>query len=526
MKKNIYIWSIMLLMVMVTGCREESDVVQNYAFNDGLNFKEAENSYAGKFKVLWKALNQNYSIWDYERSFGLDWDAVYDEFLPKYEALDQRNDVTNAELGKLLEETVAPLHDGHLVAQMKNHQTGDFVLVSPSKLRVSQRDDYQVSDNFTPNLNAYLPTAQGGNGDIEVYKEASTSFGEQLVAVYKKEGMGYQWASAEADRLRELPSRTDKEDFLLEGLDNFVSAFGTMIQHIIKGYSDADILQEYNQLALTYQYLQIPGLHSIHNGFLKQGIDVKYALFRNKVAYFYLSGFDLTPYMSDEYADQFFPGANAQTKEAIKQVYNVWDSWFKAVQELHAAGQLRGVIIDVRSNGGGMLNDYKYVLGSLLPSGGYDIGMARFKRGLGRYDYSPLVSARFPTLEESHDAISEPIVVLCNCGSVSMSEMTALGCKTLPNGTLIGKTTHGGLCALHGDASSYTIDYAGIVGEQDTTPVWLYIPTMVTMSKEGQIFEGIGLTPDIEVSFDQSLSKTTGRDTQLERALQFMNTGH
>ena len=139
----------MLLLVMVTSCREESDAVQNYAFNDGLAFEEAMESYAGKFKVMWKALDQNYGIWDYERSLGLDWDAVYDEFLPKYEALDKRDDVTDDELRKLLEETLAPLHDGHFGAQMENHQTGGSVLVDPSSTRDQQRDDYEAMENTT-----------------------------------------------------------------------------------------------------------------------------------------------------------------------------------------------------------------------------------------------------------------------------------------------------------------------------------------------------------------------------------------
>jgi len=143
MKNKIMILGAMLLLVMVTSCREESDAVQNYAFNDGLAFGEAEKSYAGKFKVLWKALDQNYAIWDYERSLGLDWDAVYDEFLPKYEALDERDDVTDNELKELLEATVAPLHDGHFVAEIQNHQTGNFVLVSPSHTRREQRSDYE-----------------------------------------------------------------------------------------------------------------------------------------------------------------------------------------------------------------------------------------------------------------------------------------------------------------------------------------------------------------------------------------------
>ena len=145
---------------------------------------------------------------------------------------------------------------------------------------------------------------------------------------------------------------------------------------------------------------------------------------------------------------------------------------------------------------------------------------------MGRYDYSPLSPFKVKTLEADHETITEPIVILANCGSISMAEMTTLGCQSLPNGSLIGKRTHGGLCSLSKDPSIYYQNYAGIVGEQDKTPVWLYIPQMVTMSKEKQIFEGVGLTPDIEVDFDITLSESTGRDTQLERALQFLRTGN
>ena len=144
---------------------------------------------------------------------------------------------------------------------------------------------------------------------------------------------------------------------------------------------------------------------------------------------------------------------------------------------------------------------------------------------MGRYDYSPLSPFKIPTLEKAHETITEPIVILTNCCSVSMSEMTSLSCRQLPNGTLIGKRTHGGLCSLQSDPSTYYQNYSGIIGERGETPVWLYIPQMVTMTKDGQILEGVGLTPDIDVDFDITLSQTTGRDSQLERALQFCTTG-
>ena len=429
----------MLLLVLVTSCREESDALQNYAFNDGLAFEKAQKSYAGKFKVLWKALDQNYGIWDYERSQGVDWDAVYDEYLPKYEALDKRDDVTDDEFQKLLEATLAPLHDGHFAAQMENHQTGNFVVTVPSNTRTKERDDFEAMKNTTHNLSAYLPAAFGGTGNqILDYKEADTHIAE----------MG-----------------------------------------------------EY-------------------------GITVKYALFKDNIAYFYFSGFYLTLYLNDEKYQKIFGKANAATQQLALAVRQAWQAWFDKVQELHASGQLKGVVIDLRNNGGGMLDDNQYVLGSMLPSGGFEVAFSRFKRGVGRYDYSPLSPFKVPTLETAHETITEPIVVLTNCGSVSMAEITSLGCQSLPNGTLIGKRTHGGLCSLITNPGVYYQNYSGIVGEMNKTPIYLYIPHMTTISKEGKLFEGVGLTPDIEVDLDVTQYQATGRDTQLERALQFCTTGN
>lgn len=519
MKNKIMILGAMLLLVLVTSCREESDAVQNYAFYDGLAYDDAKESFAGKFKVLWKALDQNYGIWDYERSLGVDWDAVYDEFLPKYEALDERDDVTDDELQKLLEETVAPLHDGHFVAQMHNHQTDGFVIAYPSATRTKQRDDFEAARNTTHDLRAYLPAKYGGNGDqILEYKEGNTQFSGVIKTVYNTPGIGYQWAKAHVND-------PTLEDYQKHGLQDFVNAFDNLFNLIINGLDMATGVQMYNQLVAANQYLQIPGLIP-STAFGSYGISIQYALFKDNIAYLYFSDFYLSIYLNDEYFQGLFGQANAAAQQLALSVRQAWQAWFDKVQELHASGQLKAVIIDLRNNGGGMLNDFQYVLGSLLPSGGFEVALSRFKRGLGRYDYSPLSPFKVKTLEADHETITEPIVILANCGSISMAEMTTLGCQSLPNGSLIGKRTHGGLCSLSKDPSIYYQNYAGIVGEQDKTPVWLYIPQMVTMSKEKQIFEGVGLTPDIEVDFDITLSESTGRDTQLERALQFLRTGN
>ena len=103
------------MSVLMSSCRDDADHLLSYGQSDDLVFEEAGNSFTEKFNIFWEGMNCNYALWDYEASFGLDWDRVYDEFMPRFHALDERKDsVSDEEFKALLTELVAPLHDGHL----------------------------------------------------------------------------------------------------------------------------------------------------------------------------------------------------------------------------------------------------------------------------------------------------------------------------------------------------------------------------------------------------------------------------
>ncbi len=113
-KHTLMILGAMLLMICVSSCREESDKLMTYDHPDVMAFGKADTCFAEKFKILWNGLNQYYALWDYEDEYGLDWDAVYDEYLPQFEALDKQETVTDEELKELLAKVCSPLHDGHM----------------------------------------------------------------------------------------------------------------------------------------------------------------------------------------------------------------------------------------------------------------------------------------------------------------------------------------------------------------------------------------------------------------------------
>jgi hypothetical protein len=346
----------------------------------------------------------------------------------------------------------------------------------------------------------------------------STSALDIILRFLSTPGIGFQWAKSRIQELAALPIRTEMENFQLQQLQAFYQEL-TPIGSLLL---DAAVTL-YNRLYEKYSFLEIPGYDYIDPIFVTKGITFDYALFKGNIAYFHVDKFAMTLYLEDACTQETFNTSDPATMHHIQQMREVWQAWFNTVQQLHRSGTLGGVVLDVRSNPGGNVDDFQYFAGSLLPSGSLHFGYQRYKRGTARYDYSPMMEATADTMSSPHETITEPVVILTNCKSVSMSEMSTLGVKTMPNGKVIGKRTWGGLCPLS-DNEYNTYNYSGFIGEKGKTAVYGYVPMLGAFTLDKKLIEGEGITPDIEVDFDDTLFKNTGRDSQLERALQFITS--
>lgn len=211
----------------------------------------------------------------------------------------------------------------------------------------------------------------------------------------------------------------------------------------------------------------------------------------NDIAYLHFDSFKLTSWVEGD-------------EEGAKDVL---DYFFTQVEENK---NLKGIIIDVRDNGGGDLRDLNLLLGNLIKEKLY-FGETRAKQGNGRLDYTPWMPA-YVTPQEDTEGVDVPIVVLANNNSVSMAEITTMAIHTLPNGTFVGETTWGGEGPL-----TENVVFSG--GQFSTRFMKVYTSSLMLRYIDGKIYEGIGFSPDVEVKHNQG-AINRGEDPQLEKAIE------
>jgi carboxyl-terminal processing protease len=156
----------------------------------------------------------------------------------------------------------------------------------------------------------------------------------------------------------------------------------------------------------------------------------------------------------------------------------------------------RGLILDLRNNGGGYLNTAIEVVSQFVPN-----GVVMYE------EYGDGTRREFEALPNGL-ATKIPLVVLVNEGTASASEITAGAIQDYGRGQLVGVTTYG-----KGSVQNWIPlkDNQGAV--RVTIAHWL-------TPKERQI-HGQGLTPDVVVELTEE-DVAAKRDTQLEKAVEIL----
>ena len=174
---------------------------------------------------------------------------------------------------------------------------------------------------------------------------------------------------------------------------------------------------------------------------------------------------------------------------SISQFEEVTTKQFKAaVEDLQSQG-MKGLVIDIRNNPGGLLDTVVGMLKYMLPDG--LIVYTEDKQG-NRKEYKG----------QDNDEFNLPLAVIVNGNSASASEIFAGAIQDYGKGTIIGTQTYG----------------KGIV--QTVKPLTDGSAIKFTIAKyftpKGQDIHGKGVTPDMVVEYDTDADVDTQLDTAIK----------
>lgn len=417
MLKKIGIYMMITLTISLMGaCREDE-----LELNDPIDLLDYTTP-SGQFEAIWQSMLTSYIMWDVDST---DWDAIYEEYMPKFEALDDQEYVATSDMKTLYENIFKGIRDHHLSLHVYNYWA---------------EPDEDASDFWI------LP----------------------------------YWT--------EVKSRNYYHEMHLNHCDSM---------------EDLPIVAHLRQLEKQGKASQIK-----YGYFTDERMDIVTALVDEGIPYIYFSGFSLSPLIKSSERDESATAAYLALKNFQNNVLTLPDN------------QIEGVILDVRGNGGGYVADYKYLLGILIDKP-LKILESRNKTGLGKYDYSVWTPYYYYPSDQHRTGFTKPIVVLADVNSASMAEVTSLAVRNIPNSCIIGERTTGAMGILGYEYSTY---YSGTFGEEDG-PHYCYMSDHLNRTVNGEVLEGIGVTPDISLKFNLA-EVTEGNDTWMDRAISYIQNGN
>ncbi len=165
-----------------------------------------------------------------------------------------------------------------------------------------------------------------------------------------------------------------------------------------------------------------------------------------------------------------------------------------------------GLVIDVRSNGGGLLTNVETLVGRFITDK-LHAGAISHKTGPGHDDFSEPYDYYISPTPSDRVKFSKPVVVLANRGSFSATNNFVSIMKSLPQVRVVGDTTGGG---------------CGMPFTSEMPNGWSvrYSASAITDS-EGNLTE-FGVEPDYKVDMTQE-DILVGKDSILEKAFEVLD---
>ena len=546
MKRILSILTILIALLVLVSCT--NDISDPAKSGEPSTWKDV-------FLTFWNTMNTEYV--HFENESDLDWDGVYSKYLPLFEDLDFTDRSFSLKAFTYFKEIVLRIRcDNHYNLKIYDN-FGSYLDISPAtELKWSAstggdvyeypdiywvqgnktsimciKDGKTIVDNWTSWSEAtdaekrtLLTFREGVEGYSEVNKllTVSTALGGDSTygLFHNSDGVASDFSQGFVGAAFSTDEATLKSYYI----DNHTAETSAALSTI----TDADAAEFWASLVKAYDL---------------EGFTYFYGLTDDGIFYFYLSSFpsanvlaletilnpitDAEVYhsLSNEMKvmyNKIWKGPNRyyeKLKVQIKQLQGICSLAYNlrligSMNECILADSdictVKGVVMDVRSNGGGKLNFLFSLMGSFFRSE-TQIGYLRYKDGYSRYEYTPWAVY---SLEESYcnpladDCYQNPFYIIVNGRSASCSETAALLVKQLPDGKVLGTTTYGAIGAI-GEREVYHS------GRFESKYVSIYTSSFEMVGKNKEKYEGTGVTPDIEVK-----SGDNTKDNRYEKAME------
>ena len=497
-----------LLLIIVSLVLLSSCTVESVAPDD---------SWESVFLQFWNAMNMEYAHFDIESN--LDWDDVYEKYLPFFKKLDYSNKEDSLKAFSYFKEIAINISDCHFNLIVRDN-FNNYLWMIPANERKwedwNKESDYKsypdvtfdyeiVSVDGTKKISpdddaAFVEYYEGIEGYYEVDKlTANGAFHNSGTTFKASQGYSFKtYAKSETD--------VDAEK---KAWNEVVNAFDVDGLSYYYGVTDDDIFYfyfssffSYDGKPLSEELIYKETLTEEEKAKLKEkkleGSDKDYLAFHD-----YIWG-EINKGHSDK--SQYFKGIY-EMFEILKSIGQTGICKMKNSSGVEEEYKIKGVVMDVRGNQGGDNTTLETIFGAFFKNE-TKFAETRYKEGYNRYEYGPwmdlTIEKKYCTATEDY---SNPFVIITNGNSVSCAELSASIVKNLmKNGIVVGNTTYGATCTK----VKRSLYHSGTFSSKNLEIVMASLETRLkTRDGSYESFENKGIEPTNEVQPAENYASDT-----------------
>ncbi|WP_264433504.1 S41 family peptidase [Flavobacterium agricola] len=495
--RKIFIKSLLLSatlaasMATVSSCSNDDST----SITDPRRFAASDvKSYANLFEVFWHTMDQRYNYFSEQKQIdGYNWDNIYKEYHPKFEALQTWGRETDDEgqinadylqAKEYFTEIIDPIIDRHFNVLIyfpitnKNIITSEYFYGGMTNTDVARNYPFaqkyaymqnNLATNSVKRQNFLLAGEVKTNPDIYYMSFSDFTLSSKMqITLFDKylnpdAGNSLLLTEAKIDAnpslnyIADPAVREQVKAFTMNVLNEWNTFFSSAevenFNKEIQGFKNTEVLSDAFVQNAQAALAKIPTLPNY-----SQLATYNSVINLDFYAYYYIDWFigQMSQHVTYGYNLPSF-------QQAAASVINN-QAFYKQFLNPLAKGEIKKVILDLRSNGGGAVLDARFFSDRFVTKETV-FAYQRTKEGNGRFNYTPWIEAKTNPHKFGIPA-NIPIAILTDRGSASMSEITTLMLKSQGNQVVsIGDYSAGATAGL-----GTTDDFNG-----GTAMLWLVV---------------------------------------------------